>query len=104
MERDEFERGVRLLGLVGFENKLKADTLETVLLLNRAHVETKIITGDNIYIGVETALRAGFFPPNSKVVVIQGANQIPQSEAYNVEVLNLAHGLVSSTPLKLNLQ
>lgn len=35
----------------------------------------KIITGDNIYIGIETAIRAGIIESMSKVVVLQGSMQ-----------------------------
>lgn len=34
--RSEFEKGILIIGLVGFENKLKPDTRDTVLLLNSA--------------------------------------------------------------------
>lgn len=53
---------------------------------------------------METALRAGFIPPNLQVAVLQGHDQTPHSDTYNGELLDLSNGLVSSSPLKLNCQ
>ena len=36
---------------------------------------SKIITGDNIYIAIETAQRAGIISPNEKIIIIEGENQ-----------------------------
>lgn len=47
------------LGLIAFENRLKSDTWLTINKLVRSNIDPKMITGDNIYIAVETALRAG---------------------------------------------
>jgi P-type E1-E2 ATPase len=48
-----------MIGLVTFDNKLKDDTIQTITNLREAEIKTKIITGDNIYIAVETAIRSG---------------------------------------------
>jgi P-type E1-E2 ATPase len=63
------------LGVVAFENKLKDDTVATLAKLMAAHIEPKIITGDNIFIAVETALRTGILPHNSKVLLFMGKKQ-----------------------------
>ena len=47
-----YEKNITLLGLVAFENKLKDDTEETINRLTNANIESKMITGDNIYIAV----------------------------------------------------
>ena len=41
----------------------------------RANIEPKMITGDNIYIAVETARRAGILKSGDKVVLLEGRNQ-----------------------------
>ena len=48
-----------MLGLVAFENKVKEEAKEAMERLRDSNIETKIITGDNIYIAVETAFRSG---------------------------------------------
>ena len=58
-ERAIFEKKVELLGLVAFENKVKSEAKEAMQRLRESNIETKIITGDSIYIAVETALRSG---------------------------------------------
>ena len=43
--------------------------------LINANIKPKIITGDNIYIAVETARRAGILAPNEKIVFLEGKKQ-----------------------------
>ena len=59
-----------LLGVVGFENKLKHDTVETIRILMEGGIEPKIITGDNIYIAVETAIRTNILPHGSQIILL----------------------------------
>ena len=73
--REVYEKNITLLGLVAFENKLKDDTEETINRLTNANIESKMITGDNIYIAVETARRAGILKPDEKVVFLEGKKQ-----------------------------
>lgn len=58
-DRDKYLENVTNMGLIAFENSLKLDTWLTLNRLKRSNIETKMITGDNIYIAVETARRAG---------------------------------------------
>lgn len=67
-----------MVGLVTFENKLKAETKEAIDKLSNSKIQTKIITGDNIYIAIETAYRSGILPNrplDNKVIVIKGKKQ-----------------------------
>jgi P-type E1-E2 ATPase len=48
----------KLIGIAAFENKLKDDAVDTIKRLKEANIQTKMITGDNIFIGIETAIRA----------------------------------------------
>jgi magnesium-transporting ATPase (P-type) len=43
--------------------------------LKDSNIESKLITGDNLYIGVETAMRVGIINEDEKIVVIEGRNQ-----------------------------
>lgn len=43
--------------------------------LVQAQVEPKIITGDNIFIAVETGMRAGIIERDQPVILLQGKNQ-----------------------------
>lgn len=58
------------MGLVAFENKLKHDTRETIDRLVLAGIEPKIITGDNIFIAVETGVRAGVISAQDQVILL----------------------------------
>lgn len=74
-KREEFEKGLTLLGVVAFENKLKNDTVDTIRKLMDANIEPKIITGDNIFIAVETGLRTGILPHGSRILLLEGRKQ-----------------------------
>ena len=40
--------------------------------LKQSNIETKIITGDNLYIAVETAIRSGILEEDGKIIVLEG--------------------------------
>ena len=62
--RNFFMKDIEILGFLVFENKLKSDASETIALLREANIESKIITGDNVYIAIETSIRCGILSRN----------------------------------------
>ena len=48
--------------------------------LRESNIDTKIITGDNIYIAVETALRSGILEEKEKVILLEGKKQLGYQE------------------------
>jgi magnesium-transporting ATPase (P-type) len=40
-----------------------------------AGIEPKIITGDNIFIAIETGVRAGIIPTHQPVILLEGSKQ-----------------------------
>lgn len=86
-KREDFEKGLTLLGVVAFENRLKHDTVDTLAKLMKANIEPKIITGDNIFIAVETALRTNILPHGSKIILFEGRKQKRISGDYNGIIL-----------------
>jgi P-type E1-E2 ATPase len=63
----------KLLGVVTFVNKLKDDSFSTIQTLASAGISTKIITGDNIYLGIQTAFATGMIANEKKVIVVEGS-------------------------------
>lgn len=61
-----------MLGVVTFVNSLKEDAHVTVNTLTEAQINTKIITGDNIFLGIQTAILTGMLPEGSRVAVLEG--------------------------------
>lgn len=57
--RESHLGGIEMLGLLVFENKLKPDAREIMEKLQIAEIHPRMITGDNIYIAIETAMRCG---------------------------------------------
>ncbi len=55
-----------------FVNQLKADARSTISTLAECSINTKIITGDNIFLGVQTAMMVGMIPEHSKITVLEG--------------------------------
>lgn len=66
--------------MVAFENKLKDDTRATIDLLVDSDIEPKMITGDNIFIAVETGFRAGILREGESVIMIEGRKQPPAQQ------------------------
>lgn len=90
-----------MLGVVAFENKLKDDTVDTLRKLMDAHIEPKIITGDNIFIAVETALRTGILPHGSKILLFEGRKQRGVNGMYNGIVLTHSKVKSQSEPVEI---
>lgn len=53
--REQAESGLRFLGLVIFENKLKPGTAPAIQALRSAHLACRMITGDNPLTAVSVA-------------------------------------------------
>lgn len=60
--------------MVAFANSLKEDARTTISTLTSACINTKIITGDNIFLGIQTALHTGMVPEGGRVCVLQGSH------------------------------
>jgi P-type E1-E2 ATPase len=56
LSREELEKDITFGGFLTFVNPLKSDSAEIIQHLNQASIECKLITGDNIFTGIE----AGF--------------------------------------------
>ena len=69
-EREDFLKGTTILGVVTFINQLKSDAIQTINALAEAEINTKIITGDNIFLGVQTAFMTGMIPNDKKVIIV----------------------------------
>lgn len=69
-DREFFLQNCDIIGLVTFMNSLKEDAQETVSALTAAEINTKIITGDNIFLGVQTALEVGMISSNTRIIVL----------------------------------
>lgn len=53
--REQAESGLRFLGLIIFENKLKRGTTPAIQALRSAHLACRMITGDNPLTAVSVA-------------------------------------------------
>lgn len=62
-----------MLGVVTFINQLKNDAVSTITTLMNAEITTKIITGDNIFLGIQTAFATGMIPRDKPVIVVEGS-------------------------------
>ncbi len=69
-ERSSFLKAIDILGVVTFTNPLKQDARETIQNLSQSEITTKIITGDNIFLGVQTAMMTGMIPLQTSVIVV----------------------------------
>ncbi|KAJ1026343.1 hypothetical protein NDA16_002430 [Ustilago loliicola] len=59
MRREQAESGLRFLGLIIFENKLKEGTAPAIAVLREANIITKMVTGDNPRTAISVARECG---------------------------------------------
>lgn len=71
-DREEFLRNIEMLGVVTFSNALKDDTLHTISTLQRCGINTRMITGDNVFVAVEVAFQSGILDQQEPVLVLSG--------------------------------
>jgi len=84
--REQAESGLRFLGLIIFENKLKPGTAPVIQALRSAHLACRMITGDNPLTAVSVARECAMVNQTAHVfspVFIQGLNSfIPPGDSY----------------------
>ncbi|KAI0940528.1 hypothetical protein AcW1_003699 [Taiwanofungus camphoratus] len=83
LKREQAESGLRFLGLVIFENKLKPGTTPAIQVLRSAHLACRMITGDNPLTAVSVARECGLINPAAHVfmpVFIRGNALTPLSK------------------------
>lgn len=97
--REEFLRNTVLMGVVTFVNQLKDDAVFTIETLGQAGISTKIITGDNIYLGIQTAFATGMISDDKKVIVVEGSKyNRDRNELESVELTRNQDGTFSESP------
>ncbi|KAJ6499996.1 hypothetical protein C8R47DRAFT_273891 [Mycena vitilis] len=82
MKREQAESGLRFLGLIIFENKLKPGTAPAIYALRSAHLACRMITGDNPLTAVSVARECGLINPAAHVfspMFIRGNESTPAS-------------------------
>ena len=67
MKREQAESGLRFLGLIIFENKLKPGTTPAIQALRAAHLVCRMITGDNPLTAVSVARECNLVSPAAHV-------------------------------------
>jgi cation-transporting P-type ATPase 13A2 len=65
--REQAESGLKFLGLIIFENKLKPGTTPAIQALRAAHLVCRMITGDNPLTAVSVARECGLVNPAAHV-------------------------------------
>ncbi|CAJ0950238.1 unnamed protein product, partial [Mesorhabditis belari] len=69
--RQTVEINLELLGLVVMENRVKPVTLGVINQLNRAHIRTVMVTGDNLLTAMSVARECGIIRPNRKAYLLE---------------------------------
>ncbi|KAG9018165.1 hypothetical protein FRB90_012009 [Tulasnella sp. 427] len=67
MKREQAESGLRFLGLIIFENKLKPETTGAIQVLRSAHITCRMVTGDNPRTAVSVARECGIVSQSAHV-------------------------------------
>ncbi|KAF9519133.1 hypothetical protein BS47DRAFT_1375107 [Hydnum rufescens UP504] len=83
MKRDQAESGLRFLGLIIFENKLKPGTAPAIQTLRSAHLAIRMVTGDNHRTAISVARECGLITQSMHVffpVFVVGNPESPASK------------------------
>jgi len=67
MYREQAESGLKFLGLIIFENKIKPGTAPAMQEIRNAHLACRMITGDNPLTAVSVARECGLINPDAYV-------------------------------------
>jgi len=78
MARAEAESDLQFLGLIVFENKLKAGSAPAISTLRHAHIGCKMVTGDNPRTAVSVARECGILGPSTTVFLPTFAHGSPE--------------------------
>ena len=57
--------------------------------MKEANIVPKVITGDNIYIAIETGIRSGILNENEPIVLLRGKNQKQPKDTFKGNILDL---------------
>jgi magnesium-transporting ATPase (P-type) len=71
--REECLEATSLLAVVTFANALKADAKQTIATLQNADIATKMVTGDSIFVAIQTALTLEMVPRGQRIIALEGA-------------------------------
>ncbi|KAG8689267.1 hypothetical protein FRC08_011021, partial [Ceratobasidium sp. 394] len=85
MKREQAESGLRFLGLIIFENKLKPGTAPAIQTLRDAHLVCRMVTGDNPRTAVSVARECGLISQSAHVFYpefSEGNAQTPLSKLH----------------------
>ncbi|KAL0956491.1 hypothetical protein HGRIS_002636 [Hohenbuehelia grisea] len=83
LKRDQAESGLRFLGLIIFENKIKPGTTPAIQALRSAHLACRMITGDNPLTAVSVARECALINQASYIFAptfIRGGPSTPASK------------------------
>ncbi|KAK6765485.1 hypothetical protein RB195_025409 [Necator americanus] len=78
--RNVVEVDLTLLGLVVMENRVKPVTFEVINQLNRAHIRTIMVTGDNLLTAQSVARECGIIQPNKSSYLVEHCSDIVGSK------------------------
>jgi len=65
--REQAESGLKFLGLIIFENKIKAATTPAIQILRAAHLGCRMVTGDNVRTAISVARDCGMVSQSAHV-------------------------------------
>ena len=77
--------------MLAFENRVKGEAREAFRRMRESNIECKMITGDNIFVAIDTAVRCRILSGKKKVLVLEGKiqNQAePEGGDFKAKVLD----------------
>ncbi|VDK47422.1 unnamed protein product [Anisakis simplex] len=71
VSREVVECDLELLGLIVMENRLKRQTVGVIHQLNKAHIRTVMVTGDNLLTALSVARECAIIQPTKRAFILE---------------------------------
>jgi magnesium-transporting ATPase (P-type) len=70
LHRSDAEKDLQFIGLIVFENRIKADTPSVIEELYQANIRNVMLTGDNMHTAISVARTCGIIRPQNQVAIV----------------------------------
>lgn len=69
LARDQIEHDLEFVGVVNFQNTVRAETRDVIRQLEEGEVQSIMVTGDSVMTGVRVAVETGIIKPGRQIII-----------------------------------
>lgn len=95
VKRENIECDLKMLGVIVMENRVKTQTVPVIAQLNKAHIRTVMVTGDNVLTAMSVARECGIIRPYKRAFLLEHGGHLADGRVH----LTLRQSVSSSEEL-----